>query len=73
MDSLIFSRSLNAKMECLFHDAGEVIEGWEIGLQGMKQGGIRHIIVPPKAGYGTKDIGAGVGATLYFEVTLLKC
>jgi len=52
---------------------GEVIEGWEIGLQGMKQGGIRHIIVPPKAGYGTKDIGAGVGATLYFEVTLLKC
>lgn len=52
---------------------GEVISGWEIGLQGMKEGGIRHIIVPPKAGYGNKDIGGGVGAILYFEVTLLKC
>ena len=50
-----------------------MIEGWEIGLSGMKQGGIRHIIVPPKAGYGAKDIGGGAGATLYFEVTLLKC
>ena len=52
---------------------GEVIEGWENGLKGMKEGGIRHIIVPPKAGYGTKDIGGGAGAMLYFEVTLLKC
>lgn len=52
---------------------GEVIEGWEIGMKGMKQGGIRHIIVPPKAGYGTKDIGGGAGAILYFEVTLLSC
>ena len=53
---------------------GEVIAGWEIGLKGMKQGGIRHIIVPPQAGYGLgKDIGAGKGAVLYFEVTLLKC
>jgi len=52
---------------------GEVIQGWEIGLKGMKQGGRRHIIVPPNAGYGMKDIGGGRGATLYFEVTLLQC
>lgn len=52
---------------------GEVISGWEIGLLRMKQGGIRHIIVPPSAGYGTKDIGGGNGCILYFEVTLLKC
>lgn len=52
---------------------GEVIRGWEIGLKGMRQGGRRHIIVPPKAGYGDKDIGGGKGATLYFEVTLLQC
>mmetsp|Transcript_1277 Transcript_1277/g.3175 ORF Transcript_1277/g.3175 Transcript_1277/m.3175 type:complete len:235 (-) Transcript_1277:13-717(-) len=52
---------------------GEVIKGWEIGLKGMRQGGRRHIIVPPKAGYGNKDIGGGKGATLYFEVTLLRC
>jgi FKBP-type peptidyl-prolyl cis-trans isomerase len=52
---------------------GEVIKGWEIGLEGMRQGGRRHVIVPSKAGYGMKDIGAGKGATLYFEVNLLKC
>eukprot|EP00536_Pseudo-nitzschia_multiseries_P002878 jgi/Psemu1/295002/fgenesh1_pm.41_\ len=52
---------------------GEVIQGWEIGLKGMKQGGRRHIMVPPSAGYGMKDIGGGRGATLYFDVTLLKC
>jgi FK506-binding nuclear protein len=52
---------------------GEVIKGWDIGLKGMRQGGKRHIIVPPKAGYGTKDIGGGSGAILYFEVTLLQC
>jgi FKBP-type peptidyl-prolyl cis-trans isomerase len=57
----------------LYRIIGEVIEGWEIGMKGMKQGGIRHIIVPPKAGYGTKDIGGGAGAILYFEVTLLSC
>eukprot|EP00978_Attheya_sp_CCMP212_P002031 scaffold4157_cov58-Attheya_sp.AAC.3 len=38
---------------------GDVISGWDIGLLGMKQGGIRHLIVPPKAGYGSKDIGGG--------------
>mmetsp|Transcript_68018 Transcript_68018/g.76150 ORF Transcript_68018/g.76150 Transcript_68018/m.76150 type:complete len:250 (-) Transcript_68018:484-1233(-) len=52
---------------------GEVIKGWEIGLKEMRQGGSRHIIVPPKAGYGNKDIGAGKGANLYFEVNLLRC
>lgn len=52
---------------------GEVISGWEIGLLRMRQGGVRHIIVPPKAGYGSKDIGGGPGADLYFEVTLLQC
>jgi FKBP-type peptidyl-prolyl cis-trans isomerase len=52
---------------------GEVISGWEIGLLRMRQGGVRHIIVPPKAGYGSKDIGGGSGADLYFEVTLLQC
>jgi|EP00979_Chaetoceros_neogracilis_P017493 FKBP-type peptidyl-prolyl cis-trans isomerase len=52
---------------------GEVISGWEIGLIRMKQGGTRHIVVPPKAGYGSKDIGGGPNAILYFEVKLLHC
>ena len=51
---------------------GEVIQGWEIGLEGMRQGGVRHLIVPPKAGYGSQDIGAGSGAMLHFDVTLTE-
>lgn len=52
---------------------GEVIQGWDIGLEGMKQGGIRHLLIPPEAGYGQKDIGAGKGGMLFFKVTLLAC
>ena len=51
---------------------GEVIQGWDIGLEGMKVGGIRRLIVPSSAGYGSnKDVGAGRGADLYFEIELL--
>lgn len=52
---------------------GEVIPGWEIGLLRMRQGGTRHLIVPPGAGYGNRNIGAGSGALLYFEIVLLTC
>lgn len=49
---------------------GEVIQGWEIGLMGMREGGIRRLTVPPKAGYGSKDIGGGPGATVFFDINL---
>jgi FKBP-type peptidyl-prolyl cis-trans isomerase len=52
---------------------GEVIQGWDIGMIGMRQGGRRSLIVPPKAGYGSQDIGAGSGAVLHFDITLLSC
>ena len=52
---------------------GEVIQGWEGGVQGMAVGGTRKLVVPPKAGYGGKDIGAGPGALLYFDITVLAC
>lgn len=51
---------------------GEVIQGWEIGLDGMCEGGRRKLIVPPKAGYGSQDIGAGPGGILHFDITLLS-
>jgi FKBP-type peptidyl-prolyl cis-trans isomerase len=50
---------------------GEVIKGWDIGVQGMLQGGKRYLIVPPEAGYGRDNIGGGSGATLFFDVTVL--
>jgi len=50
---------------------GEVIKGWDIGLENMRVGGTRRLVVPPQAGYGDKDIGAGRGADLYFQIKLL--
>lgn len=52
---------------------GEVIDGWDIGVQGMRLGGKRYLIVPPEAGYGNKNVGGGPGATLFFEVTVVAC
>jgi FKBP-type peptidyl-prolyl cis-trans isomerase len=52
---------------------GEVVRGWDVGCVGMAVGGRRRLIVPPKCGYGGEDIGAGPGALLYFDITLLAC
>ena len=49
-----------------------MIKGWDIGLQDMRVGGTRRLVVPPSAGYGfNKDVGAGRGADLYFQIELL--
>lgn len=55
--------------------SGIVIKGWEEGVQGMKVGGKRQIIVPARLGYGERGAGGGVipgGAALVFDLELLR-
>jgi len=51
-----------------------VIQGWELGLLGMKVGEKRKLTIPPELGYGAQKIGELIPAnsTLIFEIDLLS-
>lgn len=53
---------------------GQVIPGWEKGVEGMKEGGLRRLVVPPSLAYGSTGAGDVIppDAVLVFEVELIR-
>jgi FKBP-type peptidyl-prolyl cis-trans isomerase len=54
---------------------GEVIAGWDEGVQGMRVGGSRSLVIPAHLAYGAQGAGGVIppDATLWFEIDLLSC
>jgi FKBP-type peptidyl-prolyl cis-trans isomerase len=70
----VFDSSYKRKVPFEFQlGAGKVIQGWDLGLVGMKIGGTRKLIIPPELGYGGTAAGNGLipaSSTLTFVIVL---
>jgi FKBP-type peptidyl-prolyl cis-trans isomerase FkpA len=70
---LVFDTSLGKTPFSFTLGAGQVIRGWEVGVNGMRVGGIRRLVIPPSMAYGDQRAGPiPPNTTLVFEIELLS-
>ncbi|RMZ80879.1 hypothetical protein DV737_g2752, partial [Chaetothyriales sp. CBS 132003] len=70
--SAVFDSNKSGKPFSFKLGAGEVIKGWDVGLEGIKPGGERRIIVPAHLAYGKKSLpGIPANSKLVFDVKCL--
>jgi FK506-binding nuclear protein len=68
-----FDANRNGKPFSFVLGKGEVIKGWDLGIQGMQIGGVRRLTIPAKLAYGPRGAPPDIpsNATLIFDVKLL--
>lgn len=74
-DGFEFDASWNRNDPFTFRlGAGEVIAGWDRGVEGMKVGGRRRLTIPPDLAYGSRGAGGVIGPdeTLIFVIDLRR-
>ncbi len=74
-DGTLFDSSIERRQPLTITlGAGQVIQGWEEGFGGMKEGGKRKLTIPPEMAYGKRGYPGIIppDAVLVFEVELLR-
>jgi hypothetical protein len=68
-----FETSRDRRPKSFVLGAGQVIRGWDSGIEGMKVGGRRRLVIPPELAYGSKGSLPTIppNAVLVFEIELL--
>lgn len=69
----VFDKNVKGKPFSFKLGKGEVIRGWDLGIQGMAVGGERRIVIPPAAAYGSQALpGIPANSELTFDVKLVS-
>lgn len=71
-DGVIFESSLDGSRPVTF-GLHEVIQGWTLGLPGMKVGGTRRLLIPSELAYGQRRASSAIGpnSDLVFDVEMI--